>query len=149
MQISIIQIDYNQRKKEICNWLDSIFNSVEVSNGIICSNHNKFSKLYKMAVSFKLNNGDFLPLPFPSISKPVSSFSASLSFTTAYKPFSHNVNIGSSKSFAIAINTPISRFFHILQGNLFPICNRFYLLSYLQFSNQRQSSVYLQIRSCI
>ena len=111
MQISIIQIDYNQRKKEICNWLDSIFNSVEVSNGIICSNHNKFSKLYKMAVSFKLNNGDFLPLPFPSISKPVSSFSASLSFTTAYKPFSHNVNIGSSKSFAIAINTHISSFF--------------------------------------
>ena len=78
-----------------------------------------------MAVSFKLNNADFLPLPFPSISKPVSSVSVSLSFTTAYKPFPCNVNIGSSKSFAIAINTPISSFCHILQGNLFPLCNRF------------------------
>ena len=78
-----------------------------------------------MAVSFKLNNADFLPLPFPSISKPVSSISASLSFTTAYKPFPRNVNIGSCKSFAVAINTLISRFFLILQGNLFPICNRF------------------------
>ena len=78
-----------------------------------------------MAASFKLNNADFLPLPFPSISKPVSSVSVSLSFITAYKPFPCNVNIGSSKSFAIAINTPISSFCHILQGNLFPICNRF------------------------
>ena len=78
-----------------------------------------------MAVSFKLNNADFLPLPFPSISKPVSSVSVSLSFTTTYKPFPCNVNIGSSKSFAIAVNTPISSFCHILQGNLFPICNRF------------------------
>ena len=78
-----------------------------------------------MAVSFKLNNAGFLPLPFPSISKPVSSVCVSLSFTTAYKPFPCNVNIGSSKSFAIAINTPISSFCDILQGNLFPICNRF------------------------
>ena len=78
-----------------------------------------------MAVSFKLNNADFLPLPFPSISKPVSSVSVSLSFTTTYKPFPCNVNIGSSKSFAIAVNTPISSFCYILQGNLFPICNRF------------------------
>ena len=47
---------------------ESILNSIEVSNGIICSDHNEFSKSYKMALSFKLNNTDFLPLPFPSAS---------------------------------------------------------------------------------
>ena len=39
------------------NLAESIFNSIEVSND---SNHNnKFSKSYKMAVSFKLNNKPF------------------------------------------------------------------------------------------
>ena len=39
---------------------ESIFNSTEVSNDVICRNHNnKFSKSNKMAVSFKLNNTDF------------------------------------------------------------------------------------------
>ena len=55
---------------------ESIFNSLEVSND---SNHsNKCSKSYKMAVSFKLNNAEFPPLPFPSTSKPVWSTSTSL-----------------------------------------------------------------------
>ena len=73
-----------------------------------------------MTVSFKLNNADFPPLPFPSASKPVSSVSALLPFITAYKSFPRNRNIGSSKSFAIATNTPISSVPHILQGNCFP-----------------------------
>ena len=70
-----------------------------------------------MAVSFKLNNADFPPLPFPSASKPVSSISASLPFITACKPFSHNIN---TRSFAVATNTPISSVPHILQDNFFP-----------------------------
>ena len=82
---------------------ESIFNSIEVSND---SNHNnKFSKSYKMAVSFKLNNAEFPPLPFPSTSKPVSSISASLPFITACKPFPRNII---NRSFAIATNTRIS-----------------------------------------
>ena len=46
-----------------------------------------------MAVSFKLHNTDFPPLPSPSAS--------------TYKPFPHNINIRSFKSFAIA--TKITR----------------------------------------
>ena len=70
-----------------------------------------------MAVSFKLNNADFPPLPFPSASKPVSSIFASLPLITAYKPFPRNINI---RSFAIATNTPISSVPPILQDNFFP-----------------------------
>ena len=41
---------------------ESIFHSMRISKGFICYNHNKkFSKSYKMVVSFKLNNTDFLP----------------------------------------------------------------------------------------
>ena len=36
-----------------------------------------------MAVSFKLKNFDFLPLPFSTSSKPASSVFVSLSFATA------------------------------------------------------------------
>ena len=71
---------------------ESIFNLIEVSNEFICRNHNnKLSKSCKMVVSFKLNNTNFPPLPFPPASKPVSSISASLRSTTASKPF--NINI--------------------------------------------------------
>ena len=63
--------------KENLRLTESIFNSIEVSSDIICSNDNRFSKSCKMARSFKLNNADFPPLPFPSVSKPVSSVSAS------------------------------------------------------------------------
>ena len=66
-----------------------------------------------MTVSFKLNNADFLPLPFPSASKPVSSTSASLPFITACKPFSCNIN-------TIATNTPISSVPRISRDNHFP-----------------------------
>ena len=52
---------------------ESIFNSIEVSSDIICSKQNEFSKSYKMAVSFKLNNADFSSLLFPSASECVSS----------------------------------------------------------------------------
>ena len=38
---------------------------------------------YKMAVSFKLDNFDFPSLSFSTVSKPVSSVPASLSFATA------------------------------------------------------------------
>ena len=50
-----------------------------------------------MAVSSKLNNVDFPPLPFPSVSKPISSVLASLPY----------INIAPSKSFVKATNTPI------------------------------------------
>ena len=75
-------------EKGYLKFAESIFNSIEVSIDFICRNHNnKFSNWYKMAASFKLNNADFLPLPFPSASKPVSSISASLPFTNACKLF--------------------------------------------------------------
>ena len=94
---------------------ESIFNSIEVSND---SNHNnKFSKLYKMAVSFKLNNAEFPPLPFPSTSKPISSISASLPFTTPCKPFPHNII---NRSFATATNTQISSISRFSEDNFFP-----------------------------
>ena len=97
---------------------ESIFNSVEVSNDFICRNHNnKFSNSYRMAVSFKLNNIDFPPLPFPSASNPVSSISASLPFITACKSFPRNIN---TRSFAVATNTPITSVPRILQDNIFP-----------------------------
>ena len=96
----------------------SIFNSIEVSNDFICRNHNnKFSKSYKMAVSFKLNNSDFPPLTLPSASKPVSSISASLPFNTARKPFPRNINI---RSFAIATNTPFLVFLAFYKIVFFP-----------------------------
>ena len=78
MKIFIIQIDYTLWKKENLKLAKSIFNSIEVSNDTICSNHNEFSKLYKMDVSFKLNNTDFPLLAFPSASMSVLSVSASL-----------------------------------------------------------------------
>ena len=78
MKIFIIQIDYTLWKKENLKLARSIFNSIEVSNDTICSNHNEFSKLYKMDVSFKLNNTDFPLLAFPSASMSVLSVSASL-----------------------------------------------------------------------
>ena len=99
---------------------ESIFNATEVSNGIICSNHNEFSKSYKVAVSFNLNSADFPRLPFPSVSKPVSSVSASLPFISACKPFPRNISIRLSKLFAIPTSTPSSGVFRILQGDFFP-----------------------------
>ena len=101
-------------KKGDLKLAESIFNSIELSNG---SNHNnKFSKSYKIAVSFKLHNAEFPPLPFPSTSKPVSSISASLPFTTNCKPFPRNII---NRSFVIATNTRISSITRFSQDNFF------------------------------
>ena len=99
---------------------ESIFNSIQVSNDIICSNYNAFSKSYKMAVSIKLNSTNFPPLRFPSASKNLSSPSDSLPFITARKSFPCNINIRSAKSIAIATNTSTSGVPRISQGNSFP-----------------------------
>ena len=56
-----------------------------------------------MAVSFKLNNFDFLPLSFSTVSNPVSSVPASLSFATACSSFS-NVSALSHKSLSDPAN---------------------------------------------
>ena len=61
---------------------ESIFSSIENCNGLTCNKQKQFLISYKMAVSFKLNNFDFPPLSFSTVSKPVSSVPASLSFAT-------------------------------------------------------------------
>ena len=88
---------------------ESIFTSIEVSNDIICSNHNEFSKSYETAVPYKLHNTDFPTLPVPSASRYVSSVHTSLKFITACKSFPCNITIRSS------VNTPISNVPCILQ----------------------------------
>ena len=55
--------------------------------------HNQFMKTYKMVVPFKLNHPDFPPLLNPTVLKPVSSVSSSLSCTTASSYFSNKVII--------------------------------------------------------
>ena len=56
-----------------------------------------------MAVSFKLNNFDFPPLSFSTVSKPVSSVPDSLSFATACSS-SSNVSALSHKSLSDPAN---------------------------------------------
>ena len=105
-------------EKGYLNMAESILNSIEVSNDLICRNHNnKFSNSYKMAVSFKLNNAGFTPLLFPSASKPVSSTSGSLPFITPCKSFLRNID---TRSFAIATITSISSVPRNLQDDYFP-----------------------------
>ena len=70
-----------------------------------------------MAVSFKLNNAEFPPLPFPSTSQPGPSISTSLPFITVFKPFPFNIF---NRLFAIATNTRISSITHFSQDNFFP-----------------------------
>ena len=83
---------------------ESIFSSIENCNGVTCDNLKKFLMSYKMAVSFKLNNSDFPPLSFSTVSKPVSFVPVSLSFATAcrssryasalsHKPLSDPTNV--------------------------------------------------------
>ena len=57
---------------------ESIFILIKNRNGVTCNKHKQFLISYKMAVSFKLNNFDFLALSFSTVSKPVSSVPASL-----------------------------------------------------------------------
>ena len=60
--------------------------------------HNQSMKTSKTTVFFKLNNADFPPLINSTISGPVSSVPASLTFTTASKSFSYKVGAISFKS---------------------------------------------------
>ena len=62
---------------------ESIFSSIETCNGFTCNNQKQSLTSSKMAVSFKLNNSDFPPLSFSTVSKPVSFVPVSLSFATA------------------------------------------------------------------
>ena len=105
----------------------------------MCSSHNKFNKLYKIALSFKLNNVDFSPLPFLSVSKPVSSASVSLPFITACKPVTRSINTKLSKLFDIATNKRISSVSRISQVNFFRIF----------IHNFSKLSVYLPIHSYV
>ena len=61
---------------------ESIFSSIKICNDFNCNKHKQFLTSYKVAVSFKLNNFDFPLLSFSTVSKPVSSVPASLSFDT-------------------------------------------------------------------
>ena len=63
--------------------VESIFSSIENCNGFNCNNQKQSLTSSKMAVSFKLNNSDFPPLSFSTVSKPVSFVPVSLSFATA------------------------------------------------------------------
>ena len=56
-----------------------------------------------MAVSFKLNSFDFLQLSFSTVSKPVSSAPAFLSFATAFSAFSYVSGL-SHKSLSDPVN---------------------------------------------
>ena len=62
---------------------ESIFSSIKNSNDVTCNKHKQFLTSYKMAVFFKLNNFDFPPLSSSTVSKPVSSVPALLTFATA------------------------------------------------------------------
>ena len=61
----------------------SKFISIENRNDVTCNNQKQFPMSNKMAVSFKLNNPNFPPLTFSSVSKPVSFVPLLLSFATA------------------------------------------------------------------
>ena len=82
---------------------ESIFSSIENFNSVTCNKQKKFLISYKMAVPFKLSNSDFPPLSFSTISKPVSSVPASLSFATASR-FSRYASALSHKSLSDPTN---------------------------------------------
>ena len=82
---------------------ESIFSSIENCNGVACNNQKQFLMSYKMAVSFKLNNSDFPPLSFSTVSKPVSFVPVSLSFATACRS-SRYANALSHKSLSDPTN---------------------------------------------
>ena len=71
-------------------------------------------KTYKMAVSFKLNHADFLPLLNSTVFKPVSFVSSSLSCTTASRSFSNKVSSISFKSLTKASNKPFPWTTHLI-----------------------------------
>ena len=55
---------------------ESIFTSIENCDGITCNKQKQFLTSCKMAVSLNINNTDFHPLSFSTVSKPVSSVPA-------------------------------------------------------------------------
>ena len=82
---------------------ESIFSSIKICNDFNCNKHKQFLTSYKVAVSFKLNNFDFPLLSSSTVSKPVSSVRASLSFATA-SSFSSDVSALSYKSLSDPAN---------------------------------------------
>ena len=54
-------------EKENLKLAESIFSSIENCNGVTLNKHKQFLISYKMAVSFKLKNFDFPPLPLQII----------------------------------------------------------------------------------
>ena len=71
-------------EKENLKLPESIFSSIKNCNSVTCNKQKRFLISYKMAVSFKLNNFNFPPLSFSTVSKPVSSVPTLLSFAIAY-----------------------------------------------------------------
>ena len=61
---------------------ETVFSSIENCNGVTCNNQRQFLMSYKMTVSFKLNNSDFHPLSFSTVSKPFFFVPVLLSFAT-------------------------------------------------------------------
>ena len=78
----------------------SIINLIKNFNNVKHNSHIQFNKSYNMAVSFKLNNADFLQLSFPNFSKSCSSVFLSLPYATAYNSLSDNVSLSSKHHLA-------------------------------------------------
>ena len=73
-----------------------------------------------MAASFKLNHADFPSLLTSTVSKPVSSVSSLLSFTTVSRSFSNKAGAISFKSLTKASNKPFPRVNRFCPGNVAP-----------------------------
>ena len=148
---------------------ESIFSSIENCNGVTCNNQKNFLMSYKMTVSFKLNNSDFPPLSFSTVSKPVSFVPVSLSFATACRSsryanaFSHkslsdptNVCDGTVCSSSVYPSKPIRLSKPVCLSNVRPskptISSNFYLSKpicprNISFSRSIRSSDVCQSRS--
>ena len=73
-----------------------------------------------MSVSFKLRNADFIPLPKSTVSKPVSSFFASLPIITEPRSFTDIWCFFLLKSLSIAVHKPFPRATRFFCGNFAP-----------------------------
>ena len=92
--------DVHLVEKENLKLAESIFSSIKSCNGVTCNKHKQF---LISDVSLKLNNFDFPPLSFSTVSKSVSSVRASLSFATACRSSSY-VSAFSHKSLSDTTN---------------------------------------------
>ena len=72
-----------------------------------------------MTASFKLNNADFPPLPFPTFSVSRSSISESLPFATACNSLSDNFSL-SSNHLSNSTNGLLSMVSGVLRGEFGP-----------------------------